>query len=141
MAAYLIATVKVTDDAWVPDYAARLHDIAARHGGEYLSRSGNIRTLEGTAPDATLIALIRFPDADAAAAFAADPAYAPFARARQRRRPGRHRRHRPRRRDPLPAEGIGRDGWGGDRFAPCARRAAAPVRGASARLLPPPSRA
>ena len=83
MAAYLIATVKITDDAWVPDYAARVHDIAARHGGEYLSRSGNIRTLEGVAPDATLVALIRFPDPDAAAAFATDPDYAPFARARQ----------------------------------------------------------
>lgn len=83
MAAYLIATVKITDDAWVPDYAARVHDIAAKHGGEYLSRSGNIRTLEGTAPDATLIALIRFPDADAATAFATSPDYAPFVRARQ----------------------------------------------------------
>lgn len=83
MAAYLVATLKITDDAWVPDYAARVHDIAARHGGEYLSRSGNIRTLEGPAPDATLMAIIRFPDADAAAAFAADPEYLPLAHARQ----------------------------------------------------------
>ena len=45
MTVYLIAEVKVTDDAWVPDYAARVHEIAARHNGRYLSRSGNIETL------------------------------------------------------------------------------------------------
>lgn len=83
MAAYLIAIVKVTDDAWVPDYAGRVHDIAAKHGGEYLSRSGNIDTLEGDALDADLIALIRFPDKTALRAFIDDPEYAPFATARQ----------------------------------------------------------
>ncbi|MEM7498581.1 MAG: DUF1330 domain-containing protein [Pseudomonadota bacterium] len=83
MAAFLIAQVKVTDDAWVPDYATKVHDIAAKHGGKYLSRSGAIDTLEGAAPDLTLIAIIQFPDKDAARAFAADPDYAPFGKARQ----------------------------------------------------------
>lgn len=83
MPAYLIAQVKVTDDAWVPDYATRVHEIAAKHGGRYLSRSGNIDTLEGQQLDATLIALIQFPDKAAAQAFAADPDYAPFGKARQ----------------------------------------------------------
>jgi uncharacterized protein (DUF1330 family) len=83
MPAYLIAQVKITDDAWVPDYAALTHDIAAKHGGRYLSRSANIETLEGAAPDTTLIALIAFPSAEAARAFAHDPDYAPLARARQ----------------------------------------------------------
>ena len=83
MAAYLIAIVKVTNDTWVPDYAATVHDIAAKHGGEYLSRSGNIDTLEGEALDADLIALIKFPDKAALQAFVDDPDYAPFAKARQ----------------------------------------------------------
>lgn len=83
MPVYLIADVKVTDDSWVPDYAAKVHDIAARHGGRYLSRSGNIETLEGKPLDSTLIALIQFPDRDSAKAFADDPEYAPFAKARQ----------------------------------------------------------
>ncbi|WP_223252128.1 DUF1330 domain-containing protein [Paracoccus mutanolyticus] len=30
MTVYLIAEVKVTDDAWVPDYAARVHEIAVQ---------------------------------------------------------------------------------------------------------------
>lgn len=83
MTAYLIADVTVTDDAWVPEYAARVHEIAARHGGRYLSRSGNIDTLEGKPLNSTLVALIEFPSKDAARAFANDPDYAPFAQARK----------------------------------------------------------
>lgn len=82
MTVYLIADVKITDDSWVPDYAATVHDIAARHGGRYLSRSGAIEALEGKAPDTTLVAVIAFPDRDSARAFASDPDYAPHARAR-----------------------------------------------------------
>lgn len=83
MPVYLIADVTVTNDAWVPDYAARVHDIAAKHGGRYLSRSGNIETIEGKPLDNTLIALIEFPSREAVTAFANDPEYAPFAEARK----------------------------------------------------------
>ncbi len=83
MSAYLIAQVQVTDDSWIPAYAQKVHELAAKHGGKYLSRSGNITPLEGTPPDVTVIALIEFPSVEAAQAFAADPEYAPFAKARQ----------------------------------------------------------
>lgn len=82
MAAYLLAHVNVSDDAWIPDYAARVHDLAAKHGGKYLSRSANVTPLEGDAPDVTVIALIEFPTVQAAQDFAADPDYRPFAEAR-----------------------------------------------------------
>lgn len=83
MTVYLIADVKVTDDGWVPEYATHVHTLVERHGGRYLSRSGNIETLEGDEMDSTLIAIIAFPDRAALGAFAADPAYAPFGQARQ----------------------------------------------------------
>jgi len=83
MPVYLIAEVKVNDDSWVPEYAAKVHDIAARHGGRYLSRSGNITTLEGDPPHADVVALVQFPSVDAARGFAEDPEYAPFAAARK----------------------------------------------------------
>ena len=83
MTVYLIAHIKVTDDAWVPAYAASVHDIVHKHGGKYLSRSGNVKTLEGKPLDTTLIALLQFPSAEAAEAFVNDPAYAPHAAARQ----------------------------------------------------------
>ena len=84
MPAYLIADVKVTDDKWVPDYAASVHGLVHKHGGKYLARSGNVTTLEGKPSDATMIALLEFPSADAVRAFANDPAYVPFAAARRR---------------------------------------------------------
>jgi uncharacterized protein (DUF1330 family) len=83
MTVYVIADVKVTNDAWVPAYAASVHELVHKHGGKYLSRSGNVKTLEGNPLHTTLIALIEFPSAEAVKAFATDPKYAPYAAARQ----------------------------------------------------------
>ena len=83
MAAYLIANVKITDQSWIPDYAAKVHDLVAKHGGKYLSRSSNIRAIEGEAPDTTIVALLEFPSMNALEAFVKDSEYAPFAKARQ----------------------------------------------------------
>jgi len=83
MTVYVIADVKVTNDGWVPAYAASVHNLVHKHGGKYLSRSGNVKTLEGKPLDTTLIALMAFPSAEAAKAFTADPSYAPFAAARK----------------------------------------------------------
>ena len=95
MTVYLIADVRVTDDKWVPSYAASVHDIVHKHGGKYLSRSGNVKTLEGRPLDTTLIALLQFPSAEAAEAFVNDPEYAPHAAARQAGSEGRFQlRHR-----------------------------------------------
>ena len=83
MTVYVIAEVKITDDSWLPDYAANVHDIVHRHGGKYLSRTSNITTVEGEGSDATMMALIQWPSMDALQAFANDPDYAPYAKARQ----------------------------------------------------------
>jgi uncharacterized protein (DUF1330 family) len=83
MAVFLIADVTVTDDAWIPGYAATVHDIVDKHGGKYLARSANITTLEGKELDSTLIALLEFPSMEAVQAFANDPAYAEYAEARR----------------------------------------------------------
>ena len=83
MTAYLIADIKVKDPKWIPDYAATVHDLVHKHGGRYLARSGNVKTLEGKPLDTTLIALMAFPSETEARAFTSDPAYAPFVSARQ----------------------------------------------------------
>ena len=83
MTVYLIADVKVTDDGWVPAYAASVHELVHKHGGKYLSRSGNVKTLEGKPLDTTFIAILEFPSAEAVQAFATDPKYVPYAAARQ----------------------------------------------------------
>ena len=83
MTVYLIAEIEVTDDHWVPEYAAKVHKLVEQHGGRYLSRSGNIETLEGKETDSSLIAILEFPSRKALDGFAADPQYAPYAQARQ----------------------------------------------------------
>ncbi|TPK95677.1 MULTISPECIES: DUF1330 domain-containing protein [unclassified Mesorhizobium] len=83
MTVYVIADIKVTDDKWVPAYAASVHDLVHKHGGRYLARSGNVKTLEGKPLDTSLIALMSFPTATAAEAFTSDPQYAPYVAARK----------------------------------------------------------
>ena len=83
MSVFVIADIKVNNADWVPAYATNVHNLVARHGGKYLSRSGNITSLEGEKSDSTLIALLQFPDAAAVQAFATDPDYAPYAARRQ----------------------------------------------------------
>lgn len=65
MSVYLIADIKVTDGKWIPAYAASVHDLVHKHGGKYLARSGNVKTLEGKPLDTTLIALLEFPSEEA----------------------------------------------------------------------------
>lgn len=83
MTAYVIADIKITDDKWVPAYAQTVHEFVHKHGGRYLSRSGNVKTLEGKPLETTLIALMAFPSTQAAEAFVADPQYQPFVAARR----------------------------------------------------------
>lgn len=83
MSVYLIADIKVINDKWVPGYAAGAHTIVHRYDGKYLSRSGNVKTLEGKPLETTLIAIIEFPSAGALESFMADPEYAPYAAARR----------------------------------------------------------
>ncbi len=64
MTVYIIADVEVTDEAWIPEYAEKVHDIVHRHGGKYLSRSANIEVLEGEPLSNTLIAVMEFPNAE-----------------------------------------------------------------------------
>jgi uncharacterized protein (DUF1330 family) len=61
-----------------------VHELVHKHGGKYLSRSGNVKTLEGNPLDTNLIALVQFPSTKAVKNFLADPKYAPFAAARKK---------------------------------------------------------
>jgi uncharacterized protein (DUF1330 family) len=83
MSIYLIADIKVTEDGWVAEYAGNVHRLVEKHGGRYLSRSGNIETLEGSEKDSTLIAILEFPSRAALDEFVADPEYTPYGQARQ----------------------------------------------------------
>ena len=83
MSVFLIADIKVTDDRWIPDYAANVHEIVSKHGGKYLARSGNITNIEGDPLDSTLIAIVEFPSLEACQGFMSSKEYEPFAKTRQ----------------------------------------------------------
>lgn len=83
MSVYLIAEITITNDSWVPEYAQRVHKMADKHGGKYLSRSGNITTIEGAKKDCSLIALFEFPSKSSVEAFVHSPEYQPYVKARQ----------------------------------------------------------
>ena len=83
MTVYVIADIKVTNDRWVPAYAASVHDLVHKHGGKYLSRSGNVKILEGKPLDTTLIAIMQFPSTKAVESFINDPQYARHAATRR----------------------------------------------------------
>src|SRR5262245_15910048 len=78
-----IHTDLICDRDRIPAYAASVHELVHKHGGKYLSRSGNVKTLEGSPLDTNLIALIQFPSNQPVKSFLADPEYAPFAVARK----------------------------------------------------------
>lgn len=83
MSVYAIADIKVTDDSWLPNYAANVHEIVEKHGGKYLSRTKNITTVEGEGLDTTIVAIIQFPSMIALQNFAGDPEYTQYREARQ----------------------------------------------------------
>ena len=83
MSVFVIAEIKLSNDSWVSDYGANVHPIVEKHGGKYLTLSRNVTVLEGEDRGNTLIAILQFPDAASVVAFASDPDYAPYGKARQ----------------------------------------------------------
>lgn len=83
MRIFLITDIKIVNDEWFPAYAENAHEIVHTHGGRYLSRSGNITTVEGEGLDISLFAFIEFPSMQHSESFAHNPEYAPYATARQ----------------------------------------------------------
>lgn len=83
MAAYMIANVDVKDPAAYEEYKAKVPAIVRKHGGEYLARGGRFIVLEGDWKP-TRVAVLRFPNIEAAQALYDDPEYQPLKALRQR---------------------------------------------------------
>ncbi len=73
MAAYIIASIEVTDPEIYAKYTAHTVRIAGEFGGEFIVRGGRVEVLEGQGRSRNVV--IRFPDFAAAQAFYASPAY------------------------------------------------------------------
>lgn len=83
MASYLIAAVAVHDPEGYEQYRAAVPALVRKHGGEYLVRGGALEVVEGEWSPRRL-AVLRFPDRNAALAFLNDPEYLPLKEIRHR---------------------------------------------------------
>jgi len=83
MPAYVIAYAgDVRDDAALQEYRRRNTDAVANHGGRFIARGGAVDVLEGPWPWER-VAMMEFPDADAARAWYGSEEYTPLKAMRQ----------------------------------------------------------
>ena len=83
MAAYVIATIEVTDPDLYAEYRAQVLPTIERHGGRFLVRGGASEILEGSWRPSRVVVL-EFPDSATARRWYRSEEYAPLAELRQR---------------------------------------------------------
>ena len=83
MAAYVIASIEVTDPETYAEYRAQVLPTVERYGGRFLVRGGNSEILEGSWQPQRVVVL-EFPDADAARRWHSSDEYRPLIELRQR---------------------------------------------------------
>ena len=75
MAAFIVATVRITDRGAFMRYVEQLGNLSAQFGGEPVVRGAAIAILDGEAEPGERVVVTRFPDADAIRAYFSSPAY------------------------------------------------------------------
>lgn len=75
MAAYIVATVTISDPAKFGEYVKAIAGLSEKHGGEYLVRGKVAEVFEGDVDPDERVVVSRFPNADAARAYAKSPEY------------------------------------------------------------------
>lgn len=75
MAAYIVATVTITDPTRFADYARGIAGLSERFGGEALLKGAVSDVLEGDAAIGERVIVSRYPDIAAARAYIASPEY------------------------------------------------------------------
>ncbi|WP_299687227.1 DUF1330 domain-containing protein [uncultured Tateyamaria sp.] len=73
MTAYAIAMLRITDAEKIAEYRTKAADALAQHGGEVVHAAAGPKVLEGQPIVPDMIAVLRFPDTEAAEAWMADP--------------------------------------------------------------------
>jgi uncharacterized protein (DUF1330 family) len=85
MAAYVIASIEVTDPATYDEYRKGVAATIAQHGGRFLARGGAVEHLEGSFIPKRVV-ILEFASMAAAKAWYASPEYARCSRCASRRR-------------------------------------------------------
>jgi uncharacterized protein (DUF1330 family) len=83
VAAYVIASIDVTDPDLYAEYRAQVPATIEQYGGRFVVRGGDKEVLEGSW-DPPRIVVLEFPDADTARRWHSSEEYAPLIELRQR---------------------------------------------------------
>ncbi|MGA1797253.1 DUF1330 domain-containing protein [Sphingomonas sp. 4RDLI-65] len=75
MAAYIVATVTITDPVKFGAYVQAIAGLSEKHGGEYVVRGKVFEVLEGDINPEERVVVSRFPSADAARGYAKSAEY------------------------------------------------------------------
>ncbi len=77
MSAFVIVDTKISDLDAYEEYKALARPLAEKHGGEYLTRGGDMDVVESDLWSPTRIVIVKFPDMEAARAFMNSKEYEP----------------------------------------------------------------
>lgn len=88
MAAYVHASIEVTDPVLYEDYRRQVAATISAYGGRFLVRGGTLEVLEGDAPAGRQV-LLEFPDMERLKAWYQSPEYQPLVKLRQSASRGR----------------------------------------------------
>jgi uncharacterized protein (DUF1330 family) len=75
MAAYIVATVRISDPEKFAAYGAAIAGLSAAFGGERVCGGAVTEVLEGSSPIGERVVVVKFPDADSARAYIHSPGY------------------------------------------------------------------
>ncbi|WP_439532344.1 DUF1330 domain-containing protein [Polymorphobacter sp.] len=83
MAAYIVATVTITDPVRFGDYAKAIVGLSERFGGESVIKGPVLETLEGEDARGERVVVSRYPDIEAARAYVTSSEYQAAAKLRE----------------------------------------------------------
>lgn len=83
MAAYMLASIEVTDPVTYEDYRKGVAGTIAQYGGRFLARGGATEHLEGSFVPKRVV-IVEFPSMEAAKRWYGSPEYAPLLALRKR---------------------------------------------------------
>jgi uncharacterized protein (DUF1330 family) len=79
---YSVVEIEITDQNWVPDYAANVTRMIEDRGGRYLARTSKIEKIEGERKAPQILVIVEWPSKEIADTFYQSEEYQPYLRNR-----------------------------------------------------------
>jgi len=75
---YSVVEIEVTDQNWVPEYAANVTRMIEERGGRYLARTPKMEKIEGERQAPQIVVIIEWPSKEIAETFYHSEEYRPY---------------------------------------------------------------